>query len=311
MCTSIYLASTFINKQHILPRIPKPSAYLALPKPQNIGILTIKKIDNTPATVITAGDSLARGKGSIIINGTLANIGYYLVRHANSDNTKNASYEVIPGLSIDGSSVEQLTTRLNSQSNTLAKIPNLILLLSFTNKDMNNFVYSAEKVHSSTRIGAFFTIAQLLNSDSVQYRYSLDSLASALNRIHNIREKILGKELSTMQVAVLGLPNELYSPSVQEVLQTYHVTPTEFSYVINLFNTDDQKAMVLANSNHTGIAYSFINLDNIQISNNTALADLSNDKFHPNSLGYQALTNYISENVMIQQDKSNIFLAKK
>ncbi|HVA96706.1 MAG TPA: SGNH/GDSL hydrolase family protein [Candidatus Acidoferrales bacterium] len=295
---------------HTIPHLIRPSFDISLPKPANTGVITINKIGKIPATVITAGDSLARGKGSHITNGVLANIGYYLVRRANNTTPGIARYHVIPSLSVDGSSVEQLTKRLKAQNKTLAKIPNLVLLLSFTNRDMKHFVMDAEKVHSTNQLGEFFQLANILHHDSKLYQHSLSSLTQTLADIHSNRVKILGKKLAVMQVGILGLPNESYAPKVQAVLHKYHVTYGEISYVINLFNTDDQKAVVSARSYHSGVTYSFVNLDKLQVTEKTALADLSPDKFHPNSLGYQSLTNYIAQNVLVHQNQKFTVLAK-
>ena len=208
------------------------------------------------------------------------------------------------------SSVEELTSRLKVHSTALSKIPNLVLLLSFTNKDMKHFVLDAEKIHSTNRLGEFFQIAQVLQHDSKLYQHSLTALTQTLQGIQTKRVRLLGKKKSAMQVAILGLPNEAYAPKVQKVLRAYHVTYGEFSYVINLFNSDNQKAVFSANRTHSGITYSFVNLDKVQVPEKVALAELSPDKFHPNMHGYQSLTNYIDQKVLIQYNKRKTFLTR-
>lgn len=310
-CFAIYFSFILPKLTHHIPPIIKPHVSFSHPQPENIGYIAFRKIDTIPANVVMAGDSLARGKGSILKKGTIETLGYLLVNQANKINHGIAKYHGVHGLAVDGSSVEQLTEQLNSHSKILEKIPNLVLFLSFTNKDMQNFILDAEKIHSGNRLAAFFQVAQILNRDSKTYQHSLVILNHTLTTIQSNRVKILGKKQAVMQAVILGLPNEVYSPSVESVLHTYHITYGEFSYVINIFNEDDRYAVEWGNKDQIGITYSFINLANLRVPKKMALKDLAPDEFHPNYHGYETLANYIAGYVVIGQTKAPQFLVKK
>jgi lysophospholipase L1-like esterase len=110
---------------------------------------------------------------------------------------------------------------------------------------------------------------------------------------------------------ILGLPNEAYSPAIKATLQKYHIANSELSYVINVFNADDKQAAVLGNKDHTGVAYSFINLDKLHVPEKTALAGLSADQFHPNEKGYELLAKFVAQKVVVQEASKSIFLANE
>jgi lysophospholipase L1-like esterase len=297
---------------HKLPNVTDTSLALAEPQPENTGVVTFDKSSTqTPATVVMAGDSLARGKGSLESDGMLKNIGYYLVNRANTVEPGIARYQVINGLSVDGSSVEDLTQRLQSQSDSLAKTPNLVLILSFTNRDLANFVLDAKNAQSTNHLAEFFQVARILHHDSTRYQHSLADLRDTLADIHAKREKLLGAKQASLQVVILGLPNEAYSPSIKATLHKYHIANSELSYVINVFNADDKNAAVLGNKEQRGVVYSFINLDRLHVPEKTALAGLSADQFHPNDKGYEMLANYVGQNVVMGQKNHSKFLANE
>jgi hypothetical protein len=297
---------------HRLPAvITPPTISITLQQPAHEGHVSIRRIGDTPATIVMAGDSLARGHGSGEVNGQLKTIGYYLTNQANVLQPGIAKYEVLPGLTEDWSSVSMTTGHIQTHMETLSQIPNLVLFLSFTNRDMQNFVMDAAKVHSSNRLGEFFAIAQMLNQDSKTYQHSLTGLRSTLTTLQDKREKVLGDKKASMQVVILGLPNESYSPTVKDVLHKYHISYDQFSYVINLFNLNNREAAIVGNKQDNGITYSFINLDKLRISEKTALEALSPDQFHPNEKGYELLADYIAQNVLIHDESHADFLAKK
>jgi len=297
--TTIYLPKL----THRLPEVITPPVTITLQQPAHEGRITLSKIENTPATIVMAGDSLARGYGSQEINGTLKTMGYYLANHANKVEPGIAQYQMIPDLAIDGSSVEQTNQQIQSHMQTLSLLPNLVLMLSFTNRDMQNFVKDGAKVHSTNRLGEFFQIAQILNRDSKTYQGSLTRLRKTLATLQEKRQRLLGDKKAAMQAVILGLPNEAYSPSVQKLLRQYHLSYSQFSYVINLFNANDREAALLGNRENTGITYSFINLDKLRISHKTALAALSPDQFHPNVRGYELLADFVAQNALVNLTK--------
>jgi lysophospholipase L1-like esterase len=310
-CMGLVITSSIVNLTKAIHPSFKPAITLALPQPGHFGSVTINRIAETPATIVMAGDSLARGKGSRTTNGKLENIGYYLVQKANSVEPGVANYQVLTGLSVDGSPVEDMNKRLKTQSGTLAHIPNLVLVMSFTNGDLVHFVTDAKNAQSSNRIIAFFKVLGILHKDSVDYQRSLITLRSILADLHTKRVKVLGAKKAAMQAVILGVPNEAYSPPIKATLHKYQLTYDELDYVINTFNTDDQKAAILGNNDKSGVAYSFVNLDKIQISEKTALTYLSSDQFHPNYRGYQSLADFVGQNVRVQEKNQSVYLANK
>jgi lysophospholipase L1-like esterase len=310
-CTGLLLTSTLTRLSTTIHPTFKPSITLGLPQPENAGLITINKIDETPATIVMAGDSLARGKGSKITNGTLENIGYYVTQKANAVEPNISRYQVLSGLSVDGSPVEDMTHRLSEQSDTLTRIPNLVLVMSFTNRDLVNFVTDAKNAQSSNKIIEFFKVLGILHNDSASYQRSLLTLRKSLAQLQAKREKLLGNKKAAMQAVILGVPNESYSPSVKAILHKYGLTYDELSYVINTYNADDQTAAVLGNDEHTGVRYSFVNLDRLHVPEKTALSYLSPDQFHPNYRGYKSLADFVAQSVVVQSKSQSVFLANE
>ena len=212
---------------------------------------------------------------------------------------------------MDGSSVEDMTKRLSVQSETLERIPNLVLVMSFTNRDLVNFVTDAKNAQSSNRVIEFFKVLNILHNDSASYQLSLATLHNTLAQLQVKREKLLGNKKAAMQAVILGVPNEAYSPSVKAILHQYGLTYDELSYVINTYNADDQKATVLGNGEHSGVRYSFVNLDRLHVPEKTALSYLSPDQFHPNYRGYKSLADFVGQSVLVQSKSQSIFLANE
>lgn len=308
-CVGLFATSSLVHLTHAVHPSLKPAIALANPQPENIGSVIINKIENTPATVVMAGDSLARGKGSRTTNGMLENIGYYLSQKANTVEPGIARYQVISGLSVDGSPVEDMNKRITTQRDTLAAIPNLVLVMSFTNGDLVHFVTDAKNAQSSNRFIAFFKVLGILHNDNKDFQRSLVTLRSDLADLHTKRVNLLGVKKAVMQVVILGVPNEAYSPPIQTILHKYGLTYDELSYVINTYNADDQKAAILGNKEHSGITYSFVNLDRLQVPQKTALSYLSADQFHPNYKGYQSLADFVGQSVAVQGKGQSVFLA--
>lgn len=307
----MFITSSLINVTRSLHPNFKPSITLVTPQPEHVGSVTFGMVENSPATVVMAGDSLARGKGSRTTNGTVENIGYYLVQKANTVEPGIARYHVLSGLSVDGSPVEDMNQRIAQNSKSLATIPNLVLVMSFTNRDLVNFVVDAKNAQSSNRLIEFFKVLGILRKDSTQYQHSLTDLRLTLNDLHAKRVQALGPKKASMQAVILGVPNEAYSPSVKAILHTYGITYDELSYVINTYNADDYNAAVVGNNEHAGVSYSFVNLDRLHVPEKTALSYISSDQFHPNYRGYQSLAEFIGQRIVVQGKTQSMYLANE
>lgn len=235
--------------------------------------------------VVPAGDSLMAGLGGSSDKVKGRQIPKSCVRPLvdilNERQEGIAVYDFRADLVQPGMPLQELINRLEKQKESLAKTPNLILVVSAEYQNLQRAAMTAQK-ETDKSIPA---LARTAYDTITDYDGEINRFEAAIADIKHGREQNLSVSEAEMSVVYYGLPDTTKLPSVQERLAKEEVDEKVIEPLQFVYNLASKRGVNEAgrHGRESGIQYAYIELYKSEFD---PKLDISDDKFHPSDKGY-------------------------